>query len=376
MLDKIRQAWTDFRYGSFFGWTVAAVVLGVLAFGLFLLDQARPKPAPVVPQTTQQPTNSFVKNFASAANLERISSTEINPGFLNFNSENKPIITTSELKITLANSVFQSKDSFLPTTSYYLNSNKLLINQNQNSFILDMNTGNTEALPESIYSVAKVSEDKYVYIQKREKGIAVKEAQDLSFAQVKTVGEQEFSKFTPDDLEVRVLNGKPFLFSSFEENNNSKLTIYAIGDKLEKKLEVQNVFASTFGFDKVLLSTTDGNAIDNQILLFGSSDKITSKELSVSRDLGQDQIFGSIVASRCTFSNGENKLVCAVKTAQGSNYLIPTEADSLVEIDFENNAFRNLLPNVPISISRVYQSPANEVYLVGQENNVLYKLKS
>lgn len=375
MLENLKQTWTDFRYSSFFWPVVGVVVLGSVAFGLFILTALQPKSA-VAPVVQKPAKVSLTKNFDSASNLERVSQTEVNPYFFGFTSEGKPIYTNKDFKITVADSVFQSNTSYLPSSYFYIEPNKILINQDRTSSILDLSTGNSEALAESIYGVTQVAPDRYLFIQKRDNGIAIKEAKDLNFSDVQTLGTQDFTLFTPDNLEIRAFNNKPYLISTSVSDQGSKLTIYSIeGDKLIKKSEIDNVYAKTFGFDKLFVTRYQANLVSNEIVTFSSSDKLETKAINVSRDLSQSQIFGTILANRCAFSNGENKVVCVIKTQPGVNSENPLEPDSIVEINLDEDSFVNLLPNVPISVNTIYQSDQNEIYIVGQENNLVYRLK-
>jgi hypothetical protein len=373
MFTKIQQKWSDLRYSSMFPWFVAMIIFSFIAGGLFFFDRYITSQRP--PRTVNTNLNtkiSLAKNFEKSANLIKVSSTPAIYDYLLQDSNKNIVFLTQDLKVTSTAGVIQSKEDFLPDSWQMINDQKVLINQNKLSFIVNLQNGSTESLPDSIYSLTRLPNDDYLFIQKKEKGITIKNSKGLDFTNPKTIATQDFAKFEPDKLEIRVINSQPFLFNYTTKSDSSELIrIYSITDKLEKVLELDNVVYKNFSETGVIFSKMENdNILDNKLLDFETG-KPKISDLEFRLEISQDGVGGVVRADRCTAN--KNKVFCVVKRNRLASENEFLEADSVIEYNLETKKSTILFSNIDISVHSIIVL-SDELYLFGQENNLIYKV--
>ncbi len=378
MLNNLEQKWADLRYNSMFPWLIAVVVLGFLAGGLFVADRFvfKPKPKVQIIQANPNLKPSLAKNFDIAANLEKVSPTPAIYGHLLQNSKGNLIFLNKELKITTSEGVIQSQDKFLPDSWQMIDDKKVLINQGINSYIVNLEDGKSENIPKSIQSIVKLANDDYIFIQKRDRSIALKTSKGLDFSNPKTIDTQDFDKFEPDRLEIRLFNNQPFLLNYTNRPNSTELIrIYSITTKLEKVAEIDNIAYKNFGDNKMLISIKEGESlIDNKFIDF-TQPKIQLNDFNFRLEIGQDGVQGGVTVDRCG-DNSKGEILCLVKRneiAGSSDFL---EADAIIKYNPKDKSSQQLFPNLNISASGIHSMANDELFLFGQENNIIYRVKN
>ena len=277
MLEKIQSGWSNLRYSSLFPWIVAMCVLGFMAVGLFFLDRSITKPN-LVQDKKVEIRQTLLKNFDSAINLEKISNSPALYGHLyqvpQGEKSDKIVFLTTNLNLTTSESILQSQNKFLPDTVYPYKENTVIVNQIRDSFLLDLSTGKSTLFPDSVYSLTPADfGSKYVFIQKKEKGIDIKEAKNIELTDAKVLATIDFTQYEPTIFQLQIFNNKLFLLSSTFDQNIENIKIYSIsGGKINPKIDLKNVVSKKFGFDKMLITTKD-ETIKNQILSFKNVDK-------------------------------------------------------------------------------------------------------
>lgn len=380
MFENIFQWWSDFRYTQAFKYTVVILVLLGICISLFVVNNltANKKIALETEQIT--PKTSLIKNFGESSNLVKISDTPARYGDLYF-FDNKVTFLSQDLRLIQAGSVLQSKNMFIPNTVYQINSNSLLINQDDISTILNTKDGSDEPISDTITSITPNKNlTNFVYLQKRADGVALKQSSDLNFSDSKTIVELDSSQIDINNfIQIRNFGDKPYLITSNINNNSLKdITIYEIQidqKKLTKKFSFINVFSEYYGTNKILLSNQDEtNLIVTSLLDFTIANKPTKSILNPKQELLSNNISGDIVAQKCSASSIKPKIICMVKQ-EDVQYWNSDQKDTFVEYNTETGSIKILYVGLNISAHTAVYSPKDEVYIFGEENNLVYRVK-
>jgi hypothetical protein len=378
MPENISQWWENFRYTQAFKYTVILVVMGSICFALIIANlYLKPSDSGVSSVNPDKSTKpSLLKNFADSNNLTKIADTQAKYGYLYF-FDNKLTYLTQDLRIIQAGGILQSKSAFIPNTVYNLGDDKLLVNQKDSSTTLNTKDGLDLPFSESIFSITPLN-DKYFFIQKRLNSFALKRASNLDFTDAKTILEVTNSQLgNPDSIQIRLFGNIPYLVTSVVNSSNLEdINFYRFSDQgLDKKLGFKNVISKLYEVDKVLISVqNDTKIIDTNVVDLSDSDNISSNLLEIKPQLVGLGVKGDIVAQRCDFSMNKPKLLCMVKK-DSFEYWNNGKQDVFVEYDIETNKTQLLYGGLNISANSVFYSPNEEVYIFGQENNLIYRVK-
>jgi hypothetical protein len=320
---------------------------------------------------------SLVKNFAEDANLVKVSDTAAMGNQLYFfgeNAEAKPTFISQTANLIQTGNVLQSKKLFVPSTVYDLDNNNLLINQDKKSYKLDNTDGNSVLLASNIFSITPLN-GKFFFIQNRDDEYVIKRSAELILSDPETltiVPKVELGN--PDFISLRLFNDVPYLVTTkINSLGYNNVTIYRFGKILDKKLEIQNVYSEKYGYNKLLVSSLDAAKISNtQLIDFANPDKPIVSYIDFRQELGQS-VRGKIAAQRCAIANGENKILCMVKQNEAA-YFDETQRDVFVQYDIDNQTTKIVYEGFNISASSVYYSPSNQVFIIGQENGLIYRI--
>jgi hypothetical protein len=328
--------------------------------------------------TAQTATNpSLVKNFSDAANLVKISDTPALSSQLFFfgdDADSKPSFISQNANFVQTGNVLQSKKLFVPDTIYDLGNNSILINQGKESYKLDNSDGNSVLLASNIFSITPLN-GKFFFIQNRDDAYVIKRSGELILSDPETlINIPKTTLGNPDFISLRLFNDVPYLVTTKVTTAGfENISIYRFGKELDKKLEIPNVYSQKYGYNKLLISSLDAAKISNtQLIDFANPDKPIVSYVDFRQELGQTAR-GKIAAQRCAIANGENKILCMVKQSEAA-YFDETKRDVFVEYDIDNQTTKVVYDGFNISASSVYYSPSNQVFIIGQENGLIYRI--
>jgi hypothetical protein len=376
MSENIKNLWEKITSKPIY-LVIIGLMLATIVSVLFYLNSNRKVNVVQSDSATQTGAKpSLVKNFADAANLVKVSDTPALSSQLFFfgeESDSKPSFISQNANFVQTGNVLQSKKLFVPDTIYDLGNNSILINQGKESYKLDNTDGNSVLLASNIFSITPLN-GKYFFIQNREDEYVIKRSPELILSDPETltiIPKTELGE--PDFISLRLLNDVPYLVTSKVTSDGFEdLTIYRFGKILDKKLEIPNVYSQKYGYNKLLISSLDAAKNSNtQLIDFTNPDKPIVSYIDFRQELGQTAR-GKIAAQRCAIANGENKILCMVKQNEAA-YFDETQRDVFVEYDIDNQTTKILYEGFNISASSVYYSPSNQVFIIGQENGLIYR---
>jgi hypothetical protein len=373
-MQEIKNFWTDLRYSKMFPWIIAVIVLGAISFGLFLLDRGSARTINNIkkPTITQE---TLTKNFDKSTDLVKVSQTKTLYGFLHKSSDDKEVFLTKDGFITSTDSIIQSKNIFAPQTAFNLVDGRVMINQDTESAILDLKTGEKTSLPSSITFVTQVG-TKFWFLQTNKNSYNIQESANEDLSKPKTIA--TFAMPETDYLppQMRIFNNQVYILLSKITETGENLSIYSVTNgKVIPKLEIPSIAYKNYGYDKILVTSKTPTSYDNSYISFRNPEKLTVNGLDFGRDAADQGAKSSILASRCAVANGVNKITCLIKVQAYNSNTDFYAPDAVVDYNIDTKVTTNLYPNINISGHFLQYTNSDELYIFAQESNLLYKFK-
>jgi hypothetical protein len=229
-------------------------------------------------------------------------------------------------------------------------------------------------LASNIFSITPLN-GKFFFIQNRDDAYVIKRSAELILSDPETLVNIPKNELgNPDFISLRLFSDVPYLVTTKVTSAGfENISIYRFGKELDKKLEIPNVYSQKYGYNKLLISSLDSAKTSNtQLIDFANPDKPIVSYIDFRQELGQ-AARGKIAAQRCAIANGENKILCMVKQSEAA-YFDETKRDVFVQYDLDSQATKVVHDGFNISASSVYYSPSNQVFIIGQENGLIYRI--
>ncbi len=180
--------------------------------------------------------------------------------------------------------------------------------------------------------------------------------------------------------EMRQIGVNIFIIGYTRIDQKGDVDIYIVGqNSVEKKLGLTGVESLKYGKNSMLVTKslekpTDLTLYTNDLYDFASAvPTYKPNSLDISTKLGTDGVYGNLFASRCGFDTKAD-LYCLVKKDKVP-YTDFTGQDSLIKITTNSQKVEYLLKNNVFSGGGVYVSFTDELYIIGQENKLIYRVK-
>jgi hypothetical protein len=227
----------------------------------------------------------------------------------------------------------------------------------------------TETVPTNLYYFLKSSEGK----------TTINQATKIDLSDAKQLFEVIFAK---DKVyfyhELRQIGSEVYLVSYQNLDKTGIVDIYGLKTgKLETALELKKVESVAFGASQILVTDELEKATDltnyRNVLYDFTTTKPIPKPFDISTKLGTDGIYGNVFADRCAFDS-QGVVYCLVKK-QKTQVSESGAQDALVKHTIKSSKTEYLLNGNIFSGSDLIVSSTNEVYMVGQENRILYKVE-
>lgn len=378
MSEKIKNFWENITRKPLY-LIVVGLVLALFTGILFYINQNRAIDLSINQSVPTISKPSLIKNFTEAASLIKISDTPAMGNQLYFfgsDLETKPFFISQTANFVQTGNVLQSKKLFVPDTVYDIGNNNLIINQDKKSYKLDTSDGNSVLLASNIFGITPLN-GKYFFIQNRENQYVIKRSAQLALSDPETIINIFKADIdNPDFVTIRLLGDVPYLVTTkITDGGFQKIIIYRFGKELSKRIEIPNVYSQKYGYNKLLISSIDASKISNtQLIDFINPDRPVVSYIDFRQELDQTAR-GKITAQRCAIANGENKILCMIKQDE-TPYYDDTKRDIFVEYDIDNQLTKVIFDSFNISASSVYYSPSNSIFIIGQENALIYKVIS
>ena len=238
------------------------------------------------------------------------------------------------------------------------------------------NRGQEQALPSTLLSVAPYA-DGYRYLRTSTNGSGFEIGQtsilDSDFDEPSLASIRSTNDFLQG--EIRTLAETTYVF--FYDAGYETIEVWQFqNDQVRKVRDLEGVSSFKIFEDFVLFTDpleVPSDLTDYQVnwLNLENPEQLFLQTFNWTRALGQNQIYGDPSAYRCDF-DGRDTLYCLVKQADVPDFFIDYK-DVLFTYNLETNRLEYPYAGLDFAASRVYVSPAKEVYLNLQDSRQLYK---
>ncbi len=292
----------------------------------------------------------------------------------------------TDYTISKSGSLFQSQSPFLQDSQYLIDDNQLIINQDPQSFVYNLTTGDTITMPNNIFSVVPIVDNIegkvqfYYFLERKETKIIMSKSLDIDLSNPTKI--VEFSS-TDDILDIRILNNAPYIFGyKFGLNGNDterNLTIYKVEkESIVPKLTIYGLQGIVFGDSKVFYTTlkVEPNDLGNYntgIIDFKNVYNFSNSYFDFTREARLDNILGEIDAQRCNFDFTQDNVLCPVKKNKTSS-TNASGIDEIISYNIPTSTISYPIPNIGVSVARIFFDNGGSTYFISQGTNNLFKL--
>jgi hypothetical protein len=179
-------------------------------------------------------------------------------------------------------------------------------------------------------------------------------------------------KISFENYEIRNFNEIPYTFVYEKFNRKGKLEIWKSSQEDTRLLfTIANLQDTKYGYNKLLFLDGDNlKLIDFTTAVPVNIDLSQTKQLLLA-----NQLKGSITPSRCAIYQNSPKIRCLVKQTSDDS-TDPREIDKIVDYDYASKTLEITNNNLVISGSNIYLDSTDKFFIVGQQDGILYQLKS
>lgn len=369
-------------------WIVAFLIMSLVIGGFFLINQPQ-KPSGQNQVITNELPQVTSKNFEEAGTLEKIDPEPILlPGQVFFYQSNQIGFFNQNLKLRINNQNIPGSPTFY-SRNVYNSSGNILINEDFRSTYYLANLGEFRQYEKGITQVVPYTipdefglpfANGYAFLFKENEGYSLVQSTDIGL----TTGLKTLAKIPQNPAfkyyETRVINSKLYVFyyQNFASDGNTEIWRFDQNNGLVRIKTINNLQSIQFGAKEILytsfLSTpNDLTDYENTLLDFSTDQNGEPKVLDLAGRAGQNNIFGALLAKRCSIVLS-TELYCLIKDRKVKSDDFKSK-DALVVFNYKTDKISYPYNGLIFSGESVYVSGAS-VYIVGQENSILYKLKN
>ncbi len=337
--------------------------------------------------TTDQPKQAA---FDESRSLEKFDNEPIGlPSSIFFIPGGKVGFLDSNFKLRIDKQEVTDSPEFLPQSIY--NSNDGIILNDVDKSQIYLKTGKFKNFPTEVSQVNPflISDDfnldftsGYVFVQR------TSEASKFNIIQSPTVdlksNQTILTEFklpnTLNNFELKVLNKNIYLLFYENSNRTGQVKIQLLKDKkLQEIINLPKVESLNFSENRIMYTTllekpTETTNYQSSIIDFTNKPSGETKLLDVNNALAAKKVMGSLLADRCSFGT-KNNLFCLVKE-NPVNIDLNQERDFIVEINLTNNQIALVSNDILFSAYNIYVGSNGSIYILNQQNNLLYQLKT
>jgi hypothetical protein len=238
--------------------------------------------------------------------------------------------------------------------------------------------GDTKPLPKNIINMIPY-EQEYLYLEfnSTTRELVINKTDNILIAaKPQEVGRVQLEGIL-NQAELREIGGAVYIFV-YPEETKENIEIWQFeGTNVRKIRTLNNVRSFSYHKDLVLFTDdleqeTDLTTYKTNILDLKNPLRPSIQEIPWTQILGQNDIYGDILAERCAMDEEGTKIYCVVKKDDVPHDLSDYE-DKLFSYDIKTRKLKILYNNIRIYASRVYISPKGEIHILDQQSGKLYK---
>ncbi len=324
------------------------------------------------------------QSFGDSQVLEKIDSSSVSSASVVFSGSNQAIYLNADFKLRVKNTDIPNSPSFA-NPKIINTAEGVILNEPNRTTILQPNNSfrkidNNYSLNQYFVVSSGKLITKWAYISFANNSYTVKTADDINFSKEIIV-----ANITPTIsarmAELVNFNQKIYLVAWENINRQGNMEVWQIKEagtpaiKVFSKAQVQSV---SYGSDSMLVTTfslkpTELTLYQNTWLDFKLNPAGNPTDLQLDFNLSQANVFGSLLAERCYVDLG-GKAYCLVKEKKVTQNSYVSK-DVILKIDLRLGGVSKIQENLAISASNIYLDSTGGIYIVSQEEKILYKVK-
>ena len=367
-------------------WIVAFLIMSLVIGGFYLINQS--PSTPVNNTTFSEPIEVTTKNFDDAGSLEKADSEAVLlPNQVLFYTGGQ-LFFNQESQIRINNQNVSGSPSFT-ARNVYNSSGNIIINEDFGSTYFQKNLNEFKRFEEGITQVVPYAitdefglpfGSGFAFLFKESSGYSLVQASDISLA----TGLKTLAKIPENPnfnyYETRIINEKLYVFyyQNYSADGNTEIWKFDQNNTLVRIKTISNMQSIQFGTKEIMYTTftttpNDLTPYENTLLDFSINQNGEPKTIDLASRIAQNNILGAIFAKRCSIVSS-TELYCLVKERKVKSGDFKYK-DALVVYNYKTEKVDYPYNGLVFSGENVYVF-ANTVYIVGQENRILYKFKN
>ncbi|MEI6728576.1 MAG: hypothetical protein WCK98_02930 [bacterium] len=368
-------------------WVGVSTFLVILISGLYYL-YSQPAAKDTNSQNITNSSSSLGPKFSfgnSSALLKVDNERILAPNKIYFSPYSADYISfSSELKLKYNGKLLADSSTLIPNTvSFYPDG--ATINEDGGSTIFYQSNSQLRSLnPDFRYvtffqsqkRINSSTEDEsitgFISISKKGNSINQNFARSIDTLENSTLYSTILPKISFENYELRNFNELPYTFVYQKYNRKGRVEIWKSSQEDSRLiLTIENLLDTKYSYNKLLF--LDG---DNLKLIDFTSANPVIIDLTYSKQLLlSNQLKGQISPGRCTLFQNSTKIRCLVKqnTDDSTN---PKEQDQIVDYDYAKKLLEITNKNLVVSGLAIYFDSTDKLYIVGQQDGILYQLKN
>ena len=371
-------------------WFIFVIVIG-LVISIFVFINQTPS-ASNTNSNSNTSNNTLIpdvtsKSFEESKNLEKADSETVGLGSkIFFIPGGKIGFFNKDFKLHIDNQNIPGSPVFFPNQVY--NSNDGIIINSESFSSIYQKSGQFKNFNSDILQVTPflIADDLgldfipgYVFLTKNNDGYTLKQTTTINLTgNLKTI-----DSFKPTSgqnyVEIRILNNSVYIFTYENASLEGDMEIWRLNNETLQKIQaIPKIKSINFGDKKIIYTILSDKLpeitnYESSIVDFSTKPNGDVKTLNIAASLVQSNVLGSLYAKRCAFGT-DSDLYCLVKERK-----VPIDAsqyrDSLVKINLNTNGLSFPVSGLVFSASSMFVASNGTIYIVGQQNNILYRIK-
>lgn len=387
-------------------WIVIIVVFGVLGYGFYWLN-AKVESDKKLAQTNNisssasstKSTNSSFSNgstsslssqnnsFSSSnssttnySNLQKFTSQEVyQRNQLAFDPFNNDLVYAGkDLQININNRKIVTDQQVIVDNVSFSSDQFVISSVNSNYLISKNNLQATSILPDYTDLVYYPSAEKYIASKVTTNTLEIRSFVDPKSTVYEAIDTINLNSITDqDNFQVKVLNGKLFLFRFYSTSQLGKLDIWQIEKSSSKKIKaIEDLLSYTFSSNSFMYNTGKGSTYNAYVANFQKFNQQKDgyvKEIKISDYLKNNSLEGAIFASGCAINDKTGTLKCLTTKQKPQN---PRDKlpSIILEYNIDTDVIKDITGDIAISANNIYVDNYSNTYFVAKDDFFLYKV--
>jgi hypothetical protein len=289
-------------------------------------------------------------------------------GYIGYQDERIGLVTKDKF-IKLNN-----QDKFIFDITVVDGSNYLL--EGDNDVVLLKPNGVSFNYPSNVIDIDYVAPDKIYFLQSDKNGLKLYSSGSYLINQGnELIGSFKIDTDSYSSFEVKEAGGNIYLaaFQDYTRKGGFDLYVIRDGSNLKKMYSINELVGYRFTRDYLLYTKKDSQENYETNIVEFMEDEPVSLSVNFKDETEKQDLKGDVIANRCDIKN--KKIFCLVKKTEG-DYTNQTLSDKILIYDIDKQSSSLIAENVEFSSSLIRIDESENIYIISQNNQKLYKFEN